>query len=387
MKSRKTVLALSTLLFLSVLSILVLPFRQSLLAKTEETALMHQPSSGEVASPLPSNEPAVSESSSIKEESSRAPEKESSSLPSTEATTASIDDRIPVSSIEETKETKEKTIASSEGAEKAALEKKATSAAQATIAPTSVIQPPATKQEVEANYNFSVVKNQTTQEFIDSIGADAQAIAWKEELYASVMIAQAILETGSGNSQLARPPYHNLFGIKGSYQGKQVNFGTQEDNGSGQLYTIQSGFRQYPSYKESLEDYAALLKNGISGNAKFYQSVWKDVAETYQEATKALTGKYATDTQYDKKLNALIETYQLTDYDNDPAKREKSEKVDKASTKKEKETNAKDKTKETQAAVTEKNTALTEESLQQVTELLPIPQRPAKQVPGNLNTQ
>lgn len=383
MKSRKTVLALSTLLFLSVLSILALPFRQSLLAKTEETTPTHQPSSGEVASPLPSSEPAVSESSSIKEESSRAPEKESSTLPSTEAT-ASTDDRVPVSSIEETKE---KTIASSEGAEKTASQKKATSAAQATVAPTSVIQPPATKQEVEANYNFSVVKNQTTQEFIDSIGADAQAIAWKEDLYASVMIAQAILETGSGNSQLARPPYHNLFGIKGSYQGKQVNFATQEDNGSGQLYTIQSGFRQYPSYKESLEDYAALLKNGISGNTKFYQCVWKEVAKTYQEATKALTGKYATDTQYDKKLNALIETYQLTDYDSDPAKREKSEKADKASTKKEKETNTKDKTEETQEAVTEKNTALTEESLQQVAELLPIPQRPAKQVPGNLNTQ
>ncbi|MGL9730367.1 glucosaminidase domain-containing protein [Enterococcus sp. DIV0756] len=389
MKSRKTVLALSTLLFLSILSILALPFRQSLLAKTEETAPTHQPSSAEVASPLPSSEPAVSESSSIKEESSRAPEKESSTIPSTEAT-SSTDDRVPVSSIKETEETKEKTVASSAGTEKTASEKKATSAAQATVAPTSVIQPPATKQEVEANYNFSVVKNQTTQEFIDSIGADAQAIAWKEDLYASVMIAQAILETGSGNSQLARPPYHNLFGIKGSYQGKQVNFATQEDNGSGQLYTIQSGFRQYPSYKESLEDYAALLKNGISGNTNFYQGVWKEIAKTYQEATKALTGKYATDTQYDKKLNALIETYQLTDYDSDPAKREKSEKADKAekaTTKKEKEPNAKDKTEETQAAVTEKNTALTEESLQQVSELLPIPQRPAKQVPGYLKTQ
>ena len=161
-----------------------------------------------------------------------------------------------------------------------------------------VIAPPVTAKKVEENYQFSVVKNQTTEEFIQDIGKDAQQIAWDEGLYASVMFAQAILETGSGNSQLARPPHHNLFGIKGSYQGKQVNFNTQEDKGNGELNTIQSNFRQYPSYKESLEDYAALLKNGLSGNTGFYQATWKVNATTYQDASKSLTGKYATDTSY-----------------------------------------------------------------------------------------
>lgn len=178
-----------------------------------------------------------------------------------------------------------------------------------------VLPAPTPVEKVEENYQFSVVKNQTTEEFIQRIGKVAQQIAWEEGLYASVMIAQAILETGSGNSQLARPPHHNLFGIKGSYQGKQVRFNTQEDTGNGNLYTIQAAFRQYPSYKESLADYAALLKKGLSGNPGFYQATWKDHAATYQEATKALTGKYATDTAYDKKLNALIETYELTRYD------------------------------------------------------------------------
>ena len=40
----------------------------------------------------------------------------------------------------------------------------------------------------------------------------------------------------------------------------------------------------------------------------------------YQQATKFLTGRYATDTYYDKKLNALIETYQLTEYDQEKKK-------------------------------------------------------------------
>ena len=32
------------------------------------------------------------------------------------------------------------------------------------------------------------------------------------------MIAQAILESGSGESQLAKEPYYNLFGVKGSFK-------------------------------------------------------------------------------------------------------------------------------------------------------------------------
>lgn len=38
------------------------------------------------------------------------------------------------------------------------------------------------------------------------------------------MIAQAILESGSGESQLAKEPYYNLFGVKGSFQGNSVSF-------------------------------------------------------------------------------------------------------------------------------------------------------------------
>ncbi|MGG5314919.1 glucosaminidase domain-containing protein [Enterococcus sp. AZ072] len=241
---------------------------------------------------------------------------------------------------------------------------------------------------VEENYQFSVVKNQTTEEFIQTVGKDAQKIAWDEGLYASVMIAQAILETGSGNSQLARPPHHNLFGIKGSYQGKNVSFNTQEDKGNGQMYTIQSAFRQYPSYKESLEDYAALLKKGISGNASFYQATWRENAKNYQVATKALTGKYATDTTYDKKLNALIETYHLTSYDAEPDVEEISttaemfsESVEASVTQTEKENEP------NESSITEEPKILTSETKQSVVILPPIAQRPAKGVAGNRTAQ
>lgn len=219
---------------------------------------------------------------------------------------------------------------------------------------------------------------QTTETFIQMIGPEAQSIAWKEGLYASVMIAQAILETGSGNSQLSQAPHHNLFGIKGSYQGKQVSFATQEDQGEGQLYTIQAAFRQYPSYKESLEDYARLLKQGVSGNSTIYQRTWKEAAGTYQEATKALTGTYATDTAYDKKLNALIETYELTVYDLEPAK-EATVPVTSTS-------EGEGQTSGSTSTVldpTEEAQLITSETKQKVITLPPVAQRPAKELSGN----
>ncbi|MGG5329925.1 glucosaminidase domain-containing protein [Enterococcus sp. AZ163] len=242
--------------------------------------------------------------------------------------------------------------------------------------------------KVEENYQISVVKNQTTEEFILSIGKDAQKIAWNKGLYASVMIAQAILETGSGNSQLSRPPHHNLFGIKGSYQGKNVSFNTQEDKGNGQLYTIQSSFRQYPSYKESLEDYATLLKKGISGNTEFYRATWKENAENHQVATKALTGKYATDTSYNKKLNELIETYHLTSYDAELSAEEPSAPVERSSESTEVTATQTEKENEpAESSTTEKPKILTSETKQSVVFLPPITQRPAKEVAGNRRAQ
>lgn len=160
-----------------------------------------------------------------------------------------------------------------------------------------------------------IVKNQTTAEFIKRIGEDARKVAHDSNLYASVMIAQAILESASGNSGLSVEPNYNLFGIKGEFQGASVTMKTQEDDGTGKLYTIDSAFRKYPSYKESLEDYAKLLKEGLSGNSEFYKGTWKSETASYKEATAFLTGRYATDTQYAEKINQLIEVYELTSYD------------------------------------------------------------------------
>ncbi|MBE9897206.1 peptidoglycan DD-metalloendopeptidase family protein, partial [Enterococcus casseliflavus] len=141
----------------------------------------------------------------------------------------------------------------------------------------------------------------------------------EEDLYGSVMIAQAILESASGQSKLSQAPYRNLFGIKGTYEGKGVTFKTQEDNGSGNLYTIDATFRQYEDYEATFKDYAKLLKEGLAHDQDFYKGAWKSETDSYEDATEFLTGRYATDTQYGEKLNALIEAYALTSYDKEKA--------------------------------------------------------------------
>lgn len=161
-------------------------------------------------------------------------------------------------------------------------------------------------------------KEQSIESFIGLISDDARDIAKEHDLYASVMISQAVLESNGGKSGLSSPPNHNLFGIKGTYQRQAVKMTTSEDNGKGEMHQIKAKFRKYPSYKASLEDYAELLHNGTSWNTKYYQKTFKSKTKSYKDATKYLTGTYATDTRYHQKLNALIKEFHLTQYDHSP---------------------------------------------------------------------
>ena len=167
------------------------------------------------------------------------------------------------------------------------------------------------ERQAEAN-EASVSTNQAvdnTSVFIQNIAPQAVAIANAHDLYPSVMIAQAIHESNSGLSGLAAN-YNNLFGIKGSYQGQFATLQTWEDDGSGNAYTISAAFRSYPSWAASLEDYAQVLSNPL------YAGVHRSATSSYLEATGALTGTYATDTNYASRLNYYIEAYGLTAYDN-----------------------------------------------------------------------
>lgn len=154
-----------------------------------------------------------------------------------------------------------------------------------------------------------------TANLINQIGAAASQIAQENDLYASVMIAQAVLESGNGSSVLAQAPYYNLFGVKGAYNGQSVTFPTQEYL-NGQWVTMNEPFRQYNSYWESLADHAYVLRStSFATGTAHYAGAWKSNTASYLDATAYLTGRYATDPTYNQKLNYLIAAYNLTQYD------------------------------------------------------------------------
>ena len=166
--------------------------------------------------------------------------------------------------------------------------------------------------------SYKTANDYTTSEFINEIGPLAQRLAAEHDLYASVMMAQAILESGWGNSLLANKPFHNLFGVKGSYNSDSILIKTFEYTSSGNRYDVLANFRKYPSYLESLKDYVYVLTGDddkSSWNYNFYLGVRKSRTSNYKEATNYLTGRYATSPAYANSLNSLIETYNLTRFD------------------------------------------------------------------------
>lgn len=150
--------------------------------------------------------------------------------------------------------------------------------------------------------------NNNTQNFIDTISPSAVNLASAYDLFPSVMVAQAILESHSGQSGLAHD-YFNLFGIKGAYKGGSVSLKTWEDDGKGTAYTIYDTFRVYSSWYESLEDYSNVLQQ------PHFSGVHRSVAGNVYNATNALVGVYATDTAYAEKLRYIIQTYGLESLD------------------------------------------------------------------------
>lgn len=144
--------------------------------------------------------------------------------------------------------------------------------------------------------------------FINQIGQSAVTVSANHDLYASIMIAQALVESGYGSSSLSQAPYYNLFGVKEYNGGASVSMNTQEYL-NGQWVTMSEPFAVYNSYSESFEAHADLLQ----GN--YYAGAWKSHTTNYQEAAYYLQGRYATDPSYASKLISIIQTYNLTQYD------------------------------------------------------------------------
>ena len=153
----------------------------------------------------------------------------------------------------------------------------------------------------------------TPLEFIALIGPAAQVCAKKSGVPASVTVAQAALESGWGESGLARKG-RNLFGVKAdaSWKGDILTMQTKEFlNGSWVVVTAR--WRKYSNWQRALDDHAAFLKNNKRYAECFQCQSGVDFAQAVAKAG------YATDPRYAYKLISIIEKHNLAQLDGEVA--------------------------------------------------------------------
>ncbi|XIF20443.1 MAG: Hypothetical protein AJITA_01204 [Acetilactobacillus jinshanensis] len=155
-----------------------------------------------------------------------------------------------------------------------------------------------------------VAQANVQQDFINKFSPDVINVAHKYNLYPSVMMAQAALESAFGQSSLSQQA-HNYFGIKGSYNGQSITVPTMEYNQNNQPYYVDSEFKKYPNAEASIEDNAQLIRNGVYSDPAIYSGAWRENASDGVSAANALGSKYATDPNYASKLVNVIQEYNL----------------------------------------------------------------------------
>jgi peptidoglycan hydrolase-like protein with peptidoglycan-binding domain len=147
------------------------------------------------------------------------------------------------------------------------------------------------------------------RKFINSIKDGALKGYSDYEILPSLTIAQAILESGWGNSQLSVRA-NNLFGIKAfsNWRGDKITLPTTEWYGD-KKQVINADFRVYDSLNKSIEDHNRLLATERYKPAR--------ECSDYREASRKIYEcGYATDPEYPEKLIRIIEENKLYEFDN-----------------------------------------------------------------------
>jgi len=145
------------------------------------------------------------------------------------------------------------------------------------------------------------------QAFISEVTPGALAAQREYGVPAAVTIAQAIDESGWGQSQLALQD-KNLFGIKGTGPAGTVLLPTQEFEG-GEWVTVNAPFRVYSSVAQSITDHTLLLATSSSYKPAMANRLSPDTF------ANDLTGVYATDPSYGSTLIGLMRSYNLYRFD------------------------------------------------------------------------
>lgn len=150
----------------------------------------------------------------------------------------------------------------------------------------------------------------THQEFIQQVAYYVQKYASQYGIKVhSPIIAQAILESGWGQSKLAAV-YHNYFGLTcgTGWTGKSVNMATWEEYTPGVKTNITQYFRVYDSMDAGIKGYFDFIQYPRYRNLKGVTDPKK-----YVELIKA--DGYATASNYVSAVYNIVTGYHLTEYD------------------------------------------------------------------------
>lgn len=132
------------------------------------------------------------------------------------------------------------------------------------------------------------------------------------------------MKAGYGRTELAQKA-NNCFGMKcvlsGNSWGGSAWDGTskyrkktQEDDGTGKIYTVTADFRKYDCVELSIADHSAYLLGAMNGKKKRYAGLAGE--KDYRKAVQIIKdGGYATDSLYVQKICVIIEKYGLTRFD------------------------------------------------------------------------
>ena len=193
-------------------------------------------------------------------------------------------------------------------------DKEKTKADEATVHADSALGPGYYGNTVKANQSFSAMlrsnlmtRGNYVDDFLNQIKQGTINTWTTHQVLPSISAAQAILESAWGQSTLATSA-HNLFGIKGDYNGQYVIMRTQEYV-NGQYIYIDAPFRKYPDVASSIADHGTFLNVNSRYSNLLGVTDYRTVAQLLQ------ADGYATAPTYASSLIRIIEQYHLYDWD------------------------------------------------------------------------
>ena len=156
----------------------------------------------------------------------------------------------------------------------------------------------------------------TGNAFLDKYAAQALEAQRKTGVPASITLAQAMLESGSGESSLAAK-YNNFFGIKGTGTAGSVSLPTTEYDQNGVSHSVNQNFAVYNNPTESFTAHGQLIAGTNPNWTPYYAQPWAQYQKDHDAIglARGIGHIYATDPSYAEKIVKIMQNYDLTRFD------------------------------------------------------------------------